>query len=72
MNINEVELASNLAHNATKDEIFSPLSDLEITNEDDMWEEDENENTIYKDKVQDVFNRWYDYFYDEITKCKEL
>jgi len=68
--INLLEVASELAHDSTVDEVLNPLSDLQLINEDDMWETDENENTIYKEEVQDIFNKWYDFYYDKLLKYK--
>lgn len=50
-----LELASELAHNATK------LS-LQILDSADMYQEDENGNITYTDDVQDEFNDHYDYY----------
>lgn len=54
-----LELASELAHNATK------LS-LSIFDSADMYQEDENGNITYKDNVQDEFNDHYDYYFSMI------
>lgn len=64
--INIVEVASELAVNATKDEAFTEHgiqeSDLTI---------DDGEQLVYTDFAQDIHNRWYDYFYAEIEKLKK-
>jgi hypothetical protein len=68
--INLLEVASELAHDSTVNEVLNPLSDLQLINEDDMWKTDENENTIYKEEVQDIFNKWYDFYYDKLLNFK--
>lgn len=66
--INIVELSSNLAAKATFDEMVS--SNL-ISDEEEMFAKVENEEmTIYTEAAQEIFNRHYDYFYDEIESCK--
>ena len=73
--INKIELASNLAHKSVMDELIIPFqtdgSYSIYENEDDLFIEDENENMIYKDDVQDVFNRWYDYYLNMIEESGE-
>ena len=61
--IDIMELSCNLAHNAAKDEMFA---DNLIANEDEMVIGDDTLN--YTDEAQVIFNRWYDYFFDEINK----
>ena len=64
--INPVEVASILAHNAVVDEL---VTDKQIyLSEDDLWEELQPNELSYKEDVQDVFIRWYDYFYDTLTE----
>jgi hypothetical protein len=65
MDINAIELASNLAHNRT----FYESGDI-CNNEDDMYEDPNDEDgTVYTDEIQDRFNNWYDYYLGEIEKC---
>ena len=69
--INEVELASNLASKATENEILVVENDKYPDYQYDcdlVVEDDESGCYIYKDDVQDVFNRWYDYYYAEIME----
>jgi hypothetical protein len=66
--INIVELASNLAHNAMFDELVGQQGF-----EEDMLivpSDNDPEMTKYSDMAQEVFNRYYDYYYGEIEKCK--
>ena len=61
--INIVELASVLAHERMKMEIGA--------SEDEVWVtdgSDQDDCLIYMDEAQDVFNEWYDYYYDQIEK----
>jgi len=69
MTVNAIELATNLAYNTAKDEMFR--EEL-ITNEEEMVVEDQdNDCLIYTEQAQEVFNRHYDYYYDEIEKVKQ-
>jgi len=61
--INVVELASVLAHERMKMEIG--------VTEDEVWlglDDEEADTLTYIDEAQDVFNEWYDYYYDQIIK----
>lgn len=75
ISINKIELASNLAHKSVMDELIIPFQTDGFysiyENEDDLFIEDENENMIYKDDVQDFFNRWYDYYLNMIEESGE-
>lgn len=72
--INAIELASELAHQSTVDELVVPLQEDGIYSlyekEDDLVEEDDNENLVYKEGVQGIFNYWYDHYLTLIEKCK--
>ncbi len=63
MEINEIELASELAHDATVDELSN------VYDEEELYQTDDGDVLIYKDDVQDVFNRHYDYFLSKIEEC---
>lgn len=52
-----VELASELAHNATVDECNNDGNDLFV---------EDSKDEVYTEIAQEVFNRWYDYYYNEI------
>ena len=61
--MNVVELASVLAHERMKMEIGA--------SEDEVWvglDDEEADTLTYIDEAQDVFNEWYDYYYDQIEK----
>lgn len=58
--INILELADELAHQRTKNE-------LNIVDSSEMYEQQSIE-IRYKDSVQDVFNKWYDYYLDKIEE----
>lgn len=65
--INNIELASELAHERTFDEL------VEIGwIEEDMWNTDEQGNKTYVDEAQDIHTRWYDYYRDIIDKANLL
>ena len=57
LNINIVELASNLAHEKLMDESFKIFED--------------DEETVYTEQAQDLFNKLYDEYWDMIESCKE-
>jgi len=63
--VNILELASNLAEKAMIDEMIANGS---ISNESEAYVEETEGSTRYTEEAQDVFNRWYDYFYDEILR----
>jgi len=71
MEINEVELACNLANIKVKEELLG--TELKYKTEEDLFDvkiEDDEEVLYYKEEVQEVFNDWYDYYLGEIEKCK--
>jgi hypothetical protein len=61
MESKKLELAANLAHNAT----IENMKDL--YSEEELFVELEG-GTAYKEDVQDVFNDYYDYYSTEIDK----
>ena len=64
--INEVEAADALAAKATHDEL---VIRGEYSTEDELYEEDEDTGDLrYKEQVQDVYNDWYDFYFDLLTK----
>jgi hypothetical protein len=60
MEINEIELASELAH----EKLLSHWNDA-----DEMYEETDEETT-YTEEAQDIFNDYYDYYLTLIEKTK--
>ena len=60
MEINEIELASELAH----EKLLSHWNDA-----DKMYEETDEEIT-YTEEAQDIFNDYYDYYLTLIEKTK--
>jgi hypothetical protein len=66
-NINEIELASELAYQATAAELIHDLP-FEYPNEESLYETD-NSDYVYKPIVQDLFNNYYDYYLEMIDKC---
>lgn len=72
--INILELASDLAHERAMEEM---IDEGHITDNDGMWtldqdseEDGSGECYVYTSEAQDVFNRWYDYYYSKIEECK--
>lgn len=64
--INEVEAADALAAKAIYDEL---VIRGEYSTEDELYEEDEDTGDLrYKEQVQDVYNDWYDFYFDLLTK----
>ena len=68
MNINEIELACNLATIKTVEDLVG--TEIYYSNEEDLFTEDESGTQIWKEEPQRVFNDWYDYYLGEIEKCK--
>jgi hypothetical protein len=63
-----LELTSDLAYERAVDEIKRENSNNDI----DIYATMDGSDVcfIYTEEFQDVFNRWYDYFYNKITKFK--
>lgn len=62
--INLVEITSNLAHTRTLYE----SGDI-CNNEDDMFLDIEATELTYTEEIQDRFNYWYDFYYEQILQC---
>ena len=67
MEINEVELACKLADIKVKEELLG--TELKYKTEEDLVYNIDGD-LYYKEEVQEVFNRWYDYYWDLIIDCK--
>jgi hypothetical protein len=69
VSVNIVELASELAHEQTKIEMFNNHS---LTDEENarLYVSATDGITTYTDEAQDIFNRLYDYYYNVILKCQ--
>jgi hypothetical protein len=72
--INEVEVADILATNATIEELVGEGNLYET--EEDLYEPMagctiDTEIDCFKDDVQDVFNYWYDYYWNILFDNKE-
>jgi hypothetical protein len=67
--VNIVELASELAHEQTKIEMFNNHS---LTDEENarLYVSATDGITTYTDEAQDIFNRLYDYYYTVISQWK--
>lgn len=71
MNINQVELASELAHLKLKD-YASFLNEEERKNAFPQGLIiDIGEEGVYTEEAQDLFNIYYDEYWDVIENCKE-
>lgn len=65
--INEIELATKLAHAKT----ISKCIRIDIINIiDEMYKDNNVDMLEYKDDIQDIFNNFYDYYLSEIEDCK--
>ena len=62
--INLVEVASELAHNRM---VFSIDMDC---NEDSLYQQLDNGDFVYTEEAQDIFNDWYDYYYNRLLELK--
>ena len=75
ISVNKVELASNLANNRLIAEFITPSKNNDFNPlykyEEDLFIEDDNENMVYKDEVQEIFDDWYDYYITMIDECEE-
>lgn len=69
--INPIKLASVLAHKAVVDELVIPFqTDQEYSlyeSENDLMIENDKGVLIYKDDVQNIFDKYFDYFFNLIT-----
>lgn len=77
MKINEVELASNLAH-AKLIEFLAHIKLIEfaeqnlgIQDENDLYENVSDDEIKYKEDMQDLFDQFYDIYYDMISNTEE-
>ena len=75
ISVNKVELASNLANNYLIAEFITPSKNNDFNPlykyEEDLFIEDDNENMVYKDEVQEIFDDRYDYYITMIDECEE-
>jgi hypothetical protein len=60
-----LELASKLALNSTK-------ISLNITDDDEIYEQDERGNNVYKEWIQDEFDYYYDYYLTTIEQTLNI
>jgi len=66
--INEIELAAELAHQATAAELINEQYS-DYPDEESLYETD-NSDYVYKPHVQDLFNNYYDYYLEMIDNCE--
>ena len=67
--VNIVELASELAENQTKIEMFNNDS-LDEDEEIQMYLTHSDGTTSFTEEAQAIFNNLYDYYYNVILNCK--
>lgn len=74
MIINEVELATKLAHNALIDEVFiiNPFMHGCVVDEEDLWELSDDETFVYKEEFQKIFDEKYDYYSNMISISQQM
>jgi len=67
--ISVMEVACELAHARTFDELRDVLED----EEGNMYQisEDDTELLVYKDFIQDSFNMWYGWYEDNLISLKQ-
>lgn len=67
--INKIKLATELAHNSMKDEVFSnEYRGTIIFNEDHLYKKQKDKTFVYRKEFQKVFDKHYDYYLDMIEK----
>lgn len=64
MEINAIELASNLAHG----DVLNMMHVYDIHEEDELYQQD-GDSLIYKEEIQDEFDELYDYYFNMIIEC---
>jgi hypothetical protein len=65
--INEVELASKLAKESTRDELVINGG----WSEEDLFLLEENGDIHYVEEAQGAYDSWYNYYSEMIDMCKE-
>lgn len=67
--INEVEVACNLADERVNEIVINDNVNYPNYNcSDDLVEYDEDNMLVYKSDIQDLFDKWYDFYYNELVK----
>jgi hypothetical protein len=69
VSVNIVQLASELAENQTKIEMFDNDC-LDEEEEEQMYVSHSDGTTSFTEEAQDIFNPLYDYYYNVILKCQ--
>ena len=69
LKINEIELASELADIATENEVINDNVNFpDIREKKDLTYIAENGDCMFKEEIEDVFIKWYDYYSEIIQK----
>jgi hypothetical protein len=63
ININILEVASELAHKKIEEHFEFEANKI--------YEWVSDDESRYTEEAQDLFNEWYDYYYDFLLKLKE-
>ncbi len=66
--INIVEVASELAHDAMVKDAFN--EEIIIGSQDEVYVSVDEDELIYTDVCQEIFDKYYDYYYDRLLKLK--
>ena len=69
VSINILQLASELAENQTKIEMFDNDC-LDEEEEEQMYVSHSDGTTSFTDEAQKIFDNLYDYYYNQILKCQ--
>lgn len=69
-----VERASEMAHHRTIIDFILNTSFEKSFKEEDLWvhDEDDEDTLRYTDEAQDVFNFYYDEYYDQLINTYEM
>lgn len=66
--INIVEVASELAHDAMVKDAFN--EEIIIGSQDEVYVSIDEDELVYTDVCQEIFDKYYDYYYDRLLKLK--
>ena len=66
--INIVEVASGLAHDAMVKDAFN--EEIIIGSQDEVYVSIDEDELVYTDVCQEIFDKYYDYYYDRLLKLK--
>lgn len=67
-----IERACEMAHHRTIIDYILNLPFDQWFKEDDLYDFDEEGNSTYKDVIQDVFNYYYDEYFEQLANNYEM